>query len=440
VSQVLQSSRVPPCRFSAIATDTRALEPGALFVALVGERFDGHDFLSEALARGARGAVVREGVNVPEGMVAFHVPDTLVALGNLGRESRRAITGPVLAVTGTNGKTATRQMLAAVLGVRYRVHATEANYNNRIGVPLTLLRAPPGTQALVVEAGASIPGEIAALRSVIEPSLAVITNVAAGHLEGFGSEEDVLREKLAILTGASCAIVGAHPPALATRARTVVPRVVVAGTDEDADMRPQSWKLDDGGRPLLSVDGVELSLPVVGRHQVDNAMLACAAAQELGIPTAAAARALSTVRLPPGRCEVLHHDDLVVLHDAYNANPLSVAMSLETAQAMRGGRPLVVVLGTMLELGPRSAELHASVAAQVMASQPALVAVVGDFVPAFEPFAAALEDRLLTADDVPTLGERLARRLTGHEFVLLKASRGVRLERVISYLLPGGAA
>jgi len=440
VSEVLRCAPVPSCSFTAISTDTRVLEPGALYVALVGERFDGHEFLSAALARGARGAVVRAGVDVPKGMAAFHVNDTLVALGDLGRERRRAVTGPVIAVTGTNGKTATKQMLAAVLGVRYRVHATEGNYNNRIGVPLTLLSAPPDTEALVVEAGASVPGEVAALRSIIEPSLAVITNVATGHLEGFGSEADVLREKLTIVTGASCAIVGTQPPALAARARTAVPRVVVAGTDPDADVRPQTWHLDGDGRPVLSVDGVELRLPVVGRHQIDNAMLALATAHELEIPTADAARALSTVRLPPGRCEVVHHGDLVVLHDAYNANPLSVAMSLETAHAMRGSRPLVVVLGTMLELGARSPELHAAVAAQVVATQPALVAVTGDFVPAFEPFATVLEDRLLAADDVPTLGERLARRLTGREFVLLKASRGVRLERVMPYLLPSGAA
>ena len=440
VSQVLESAPVAPCAFTAIATDTRALEPGALFVALVGERFDGHEFLSAALARGARGAVVREGADVPTGMVAFRVHDTLVALGDLGRESRRAINGPVVAVTGTNGKTATKQMLAAVLGTRYHVHATQANYNNRIGVPLTLLSAPPGTEALVVEAGASIPGEIAALHSVIEPSIAIVTNVSAGHLEGFGSEADVLQEKLAILRGVSSAIVGVRPPALAAQARRMARRVVVAGTDEDADVRPRTWTLDSEGRPVLSMDGVEFRLPVVGRHQIDNAMLALATARELEIPLATAARALSTVVLPPGRCEVLRHDDLVVLHDAYNANPLSVEMSLETAHAMRGNRPLAVVLGTMLELGPRSAELHASVAAHVLAAQPTLVAVTGEFVAAFESAAAALGDRLLTADDVPTLGERLAGRLTGREFVLLKASRGVRLEQVIPYLLPSGDA
>ncbi len=440
VARVLDTAPVAPAVFQSIETDSRVLEPGALFVALVGERFDGHTFLGDALARGARGVVVHEDAAVPDGLVAFRVADTLAALGNLARARRRELTGPVVAVTGTNGKTATKEMVAGVLGTRWSVHATRGNLNNLIGVPLTLLGAPDDTEVLVVEAGASVPGEIATLRGIIEPTLTVITNVSAGHLEGFGSERDVLEEKLALAAGVPCAVVGTRPPELAVEARARVAKVVVAGVAPAADVRPTAWQLDDQGQPIVRYENADLKLAVVGSHQVDNVMLALAVGRELGVPAADAAQALSRTKLPFGRCEVLHHGDLVVLHDAYNANPLSVETALETAQAMCHGRPLVVVLGTMLELGPKSDELHAAVADRVTAAQPALIAVTGAFVTAFESHASELGDRLLTADDPATLGERLARRLDGREFVLLKASRGMRLERVIPHLIPSGDA
>ncbi len=420
-----------------VSTDTRTLAPGELFVALVGDRFDGHAFLEDAAGKGATGAVVLEGVPVPEGLAAFRVPDTLVALGALAQARCREIEGPVVAVTGTNGKTATKEMLAQVLGARWSVHATRANLNNLVGVPLTILAAPPETNALVVELGASVPGEIARLRGIVEPSVAVVTNVSAGHLEGFRSVEGVLEEKLSLLEGVDVAVVGCEPDVLAARARRTAPRVVVAGTGPHADVRPDTWRLDAGGHGVLQFGDVAVELPLVGRHQVENATLAMAVAGVLGVDAAAAAARLHSVSLPGGRCEVLRHGDVVVLHDAYNANPGSMTASLETAKAMRGERPLVVVLGTMLELGVESPRLHRRVAAQVMAVDPAVVAVTGAFVDAFAEYGDDLGDRLIAADDPATLGERLAPRLGAHAFVLLKASRGVRLEQAIPFLLPG---
>lgn len=426
--------------FRSVSTDTRAIESGDLFVALTGDRFDGHDFLADAVQRGATGVVVRRGAAAPEGVATFSVPDTLAALGALAHERRQEIAGPVVAVTGTNGKTATKEMLAHALGTRWQVHATRGNLNNLIGVPLTLLSAPSETGALVVEAGASVPGEIARLQEIIAPTIAVITNVSAGHLEGFGSEEGVLAEKLALLAGVATAVVGTRPPSLAGRARGMASRVLVGGTAPHADIRPDAWSLDENGCAEIVFGGVAMRLPLVGRHQVENAMLAFAVARALELDSAVVARALEAVALPAGRCEVLRDGGLTILHDAYNANPLSIAASLETARAMRGGRPLVVVLGTMLELGELSAELHRSVADQVLAAEPDLIAVTGAFATAFERHAAALGDRLLLADDPPTLGKRLRKRLAGNELVLLKASRGMRLERVIPHLMADGDA
>ncbi len=424
--------------FTSICTDTRTIEPGSLFVALKGERFDGHDFIGDAVGRGATGAVVRFGTPVPDDIAVYEVADTLEALGNLGNARRQDVTGPVVAVTGTNGKTATRELLACALGTRWTVHATAGNLNNLVGVPLTLLSAPDDTEALVIEAGTSVPGEIARHRQIIEPTIGVVTNVSTGHLEGLGSEAALLAEKVSLVEAVPLAVVGTRPQELAERARTVAARVIVAGIDATADVRPDSWGLDADGRAMLEVAGTSATLGLIGRHQVDNAMLAVAVAGELGLEMPRVMRALVSASVPAGRCEILQSDDLIVLHDAYNANPESIAASLETAQAMCGNRPLVVVLGTMLELGERSSELHRSVARAVVAMQPSLIAVTGDFRSAFEPDAAALGDRLLTAEDPPSLGERLARRLEGGEFVLLKASRGVRLERVLPYIMTGG--
>src|SRR5215210_6081888 len=184
--------------FAGISTDTRSIAPGSLFVALQGERFDGHDHLPAAAAAGATGAVVRQGTRAVPGVVMFEVPDTLVAFGLLARARRRQIKGPVIAVTGTNGKTSTKEMLAAVLRTRYATYATRANLNNLVGVPLTILEAPADTEALIVEAGANLPGEIARYRGIIEPSLTVVTNAVSGHLEGFGSLAGVIEEKLSL--------------------------------------------------------------------------------------------------------------------------------------------------------------------------------------------------------------------------------------------------
>lgn len=437
VAEILETAPVTDAAFSSIATDTRTLNAGALFVALKGERFDAHAFLADARARGAVAAVVARGTAAVDGLPLFRVDDPLHALGLLARARRRDVAGPVIAVTGTNGKTATKEMLAAVVDARWAVHATRANLNNLVGVPLTMLGAAEPVEALVVEAGANAVGEIARLRDIIEPSVAVITNVSAGHTEGFGSVEGVMREKLELVRGARVAVVGGEPPELGARAREVTARVLVAGTAEHADVRPDQWRVRPDGRVELTLRGETIALPLVGAHHVENATIALAVARELSVEAAKAAAALRGVRLPAGRCEVMERGPLMILNDAYNANPASIAALLDTVRAMRGGRRLVIVLGTMLELGPDGGRLHDETADRVLAVRPDVVAAVGAFVPAFERHRATLGAQLLTGPDPDTLGAQLAGRLTGRELVVLKASRGVRLERVIPHLLPG---
>lgn len=420
--------------YDAIVTDTRTLAPGSLFVALAGERFDAHDFLAAARDAGARGAVVRRGTPPIAGLVRYEVGDTLRALGDLAAAHRNRFTGPVIGITGQNGKTSTKEMIAASLATRWRVHKTRANDNNLVGVPMTILQAPAGTEALVVEAGANLPGEIPRYREIIRPDIAVVLNAGEGHLAGFGSVEGVLREKLSLAMDAPLAIVGTEPAALAPGARALARRVVTAGL-ASADVVPESLSIGADGRAAVTVDGRRFTLAARGKHQAGNAMFAWAIARELQLDLDAVAAALERFAVPGGRGEVTHHDGLTVVNDSYNANPQSFATAIALAQQLRPGRRLVFVAGTMRELGGRSAELHHEVAGWLAAMEPELLALVGDFVPAFAEHRARYSGRLVEAPDAVTLAPLLAGRLAGDELVVLKGSRGVTLERILPAIL-----
>ena len=419
--------------FSGISTDTRSIAPDSLFVALQGERLDGHDHLGAAAAAGAAGAVVRKGTPPVSGLVLFEVADTLTAFGLLARARRRRIKGPVIAVTGTNGKTSTKEMLAAVLRTRYATYATRANLNNLVGVPLTILEAPSDTEALIVEAGANLPGEIARYRQIIEPTLTVVTNAVSGHLEGFGSLAGVIEEKLSLTQDVALAVVGTDPPALAAGARSRARLVRTAGL-RGAELVPERVELDDSARPVITIAGKTFVLAARGLHQAENAIRVWAVAEALNLDLDQARRALENFSLPGGRGELVHVGSLTILNDCYNANPQSFRAAIETAAALRGNRRLVFVAGTMRELGADSEALHAEIASALVGLEPDLLAVVGEFVSAVEPYAGSLGDRLLRAPDPLTLAPILAPRLSGDEVVVLKASRGVAMERIIPAL------
>jgi UDP-N-acetylmuramoyl-tripeptide--D-alanyl-D-alanine ligase len=423
--------------YPRISTDTRAIGAGDLFVALQGARFDAHAFLGDAHAKGARAAVVRRGTAPVRGLVYYPVDDTLAALGLLARTRRRALPAgsPVVAITGSSGKTSTKELIRVALAPRYRVHATAANLNNEVGVPLTILAAPDEAGAFVIEAGASVPGEIGRLRQVIEPTIAVITNVGYAHVEGFGSFEGVLREKLSLIDGVPLAVVGLDPRELAEQARRRT-RTIVAGTTPPADLQAEAVGLDEEGRCRIRWHGREVVLPLFGLHQAENAMIALAVACELGVDPVAALAALPGVSVPGGRGRVVHVRDLTIIDDTYNANPGSLQRAVESAAwlARERGRPLAIVVGSMLELGPESAKLHAAAAADIVRREPVLVGAVGEFAASFAPYRSRLGDRLLVAADAAELAPRLKAALQGNEILLLKASRGVALEQLLGHL------
>lgn len=429
-----RSAGDPAVVYPNISTDTRTIGAGSLFVALSGERFDGHAFLGAAREAGATAALVRRGTPPVAGLRLYEVDDPLRAYGWLARHRRRRLAGPVVAITGTNGKTSTKEMMAAALGTRYRLHATRANLNNLVGVPQTILEAPEDVEALVVEAGANLPGEIARYREVIEPALSIVTNVAAGHLEGFGSLEGVLAEKLALVRDVPVAVVGVDEPQLAAGARLLARRVVTAGL-AGADVVPDAVRVEPTGRPTLTLDGHTFTVAQLGLHQAKNALLVWAAARELGLDLGAVAQALEAFTIPAGRGEVVEHGALTILNDCYNANPASFRALIDVVRAIRGGRRLVFVAGTMLELGADETRLHAEIAEALVALRPDILAAVGQFGPALEPYRNVLGDRLVVAEDAVSMGRRLGPRLAGDELVVLKGSRGVALERMIPDLL-----
>ncbi len=417
----------------AIATDTRAIQSGDAFVALTGDQFDAHDFLADAVAKGAAALVVRDVARAARlGVPVLVVDDTLHALGRLGRYRRRAWGGPVVGIGGSNGKTSTKALLSAALGARLRVHATTGNLNNQVGVPLTLLGLPDDCDVAVVEMGTSLPGEMAILREIVVPDIVVITSIGEEHLEGLGDLDGVMAEEAALADGAGVVIVPADEQALIARIGARARRVVTVGLTH-GDLAAERAVLEPDGRGRLTVAGTEVVLPLVGEHNLRNAMLAIASAIELGISAADATAALARTTPPAMRSAAEALGRARLINDAYNANPPSMRAALDLLDAVGEGRQRVAVLGTMRELGGHAEALHAEIARRALASKAQVIAGVGDMATALRALAAA-DPRVVTAEDPEALWPLLEPRLEAEALILLKASRGVRLERIVPYL------
>ena len=417
----------------AISTDTRSISGGDVFVALRGERFDGHDFLAQAAAAGAAAFVVDDASRVAGlGVPSFIVTDTTHALGALGSWWRKTWAGTVVAVAGSNGKTTTKELVRSALSGTLDVYATTGNLNNQVGVPLTLLRIPSAVAISVIEVGTSVPGEVEILRRIVSPDVAIVTSIGEEHLEGLGSLEGVLNEEAAIFHGTDLAITPASQPEIGRAARSRAKRVVEAGL-ESGDVRPDQWGMGSDGRGWANFGDLRLTMRVAGVHNLRNAMLAVAAARACGVPDAAAIDGISMVEPLDMRGRWASVGSLTVINDAYNANPASMREAIALLDSLDAQRPRVLVLGTMRELGPQSPSLHEEIAAKAVASGVDLVAGIGDFV---APLSARGDStgRVLTAPDVPELWSLLAPRLPRDAIVMLKASRGVRLERLVPLL------
>ncbi len=439
----------PPVAVTGISTDTRTIAAGTLFVALRGERFDAHAFLPAAAAAGASAALVSTEVPAPPGLPRLLVADTLRALGALAHHHRRRFTLPLVGVTGSNGKTSTREMIAAILAERGPVLKTEGNLNNEVGVPLTLFGLEPHHRAAVIEMGMSHAGEIARLAAMAAPQVGVVTNAAAAHLEGLGTIDAVADAKAELYTGlppGGVAVVNADDARMLARARASGRRLLTFATGRqrrgDVVVLELLEQAATGIRFLLGVGNRELtvSLSLVGAHNAQNAAAAACAAIALGCSDQEIVRGLATVR-PVGRRLRLERlpRGLLLVDDCYNANPLSMEAALLTLGELartEGGQALAA-LGDMLELGPTEGELHRGVGA---AAAHLPVARLFGFGPRSSQILAGAvaaglaPDRTFHTEDVAALAEAVRAAAAPGDVLLVKGSRGMKLERLVEAL------
>jgi UDP-N-acetylmuramoyl-tripeptide--D-alanyl-D-alanine ligase len=446
-----------------ISTDSRAIEPGGLFVALRGLAHDGHAFVAGAVERGAVAAIVGRGSSAT--IDRIEVDDTLDALGSIARHHIRRIRArrpiPTIAIGGAVGKTTTKELTAAAARALFgSTLATAGNLNNLIGAPLTLLGLDEDHQAMVIECGTNSPGEIARIAAIVEPDVAMVLNAELEHTEGLGSREGVADEEAALFAGARHAIVTwAEDELLTARMPRASVRTILFGTGERADVRIAGRSLTAVGRsririefgPAIIASGapnyLDLELHLLGPGAALNAAAAIAAVAAVKplrseqLPLLAAA--LASVQPVAGRLVLKQVGNIRVLDDTYNANPSSVRVALEAALevAQHNGARMIVALGDMLELGALSREMHIEAITRAIAARPAALVVVG---PEMTLAAAALSNNngvnLITAPNSPTAAPLVRALLRDGDLLLVKGSRGIAMERVIEGLgdLPRG--
>jgi UDP-N-acetylmuramoyl-tripeptide--D-alanyl-D-alanine ligase len=427
-----------------VVTDSRAVEPGNLFVALRGERFDAHAFLEKAVESGATAVMVEQGTSVPPNVSAIEVEDTLVALGNLANAHRQAWHGRVIGITGSVGKTTSKTLAAAALqAAGRRVLATTGNLNNRIGVPMTLFQLDDSVDTAVIEMGTSEPGEIARLAEIAKPDAAIVTRASLAHTEGLGSVGAVADEKVSLLHALpqdGVAVAYGDDAPIKKRASIIpVTRKIFYGRAASNDVRVLDWEADaDGTHVQLQVrgQGVDIEMGLVGEGAVLNAAAVLALSLGLGLPLEEAARGIVAVDPLPGRMRPLAGaGDRLLIDDTYNANPASVEVAVSTARAIAERReaPLVVVLGDMKELGSQSEEAHHGVGELIAEADAFLLIGCGDLMHGAVDAANARGIDTLWFEDAMECRE-ITDRLPLNAVVLVKGSRSMEMERVLPLL------
>ncbi|MFM7554230.1 MAG: UDP-N-acetylmuramoyl-tripeptide--D-alanyl-D-alanine ligase [Verrucomicrobiota bacterium] len=431
-------------RVAGVCTDSRRLGPGQLFVALRGERFDGHDFLGDpVLASTAAAVLVCAGSpgGIPAGMPSVHVRDTRTALADLAAAHRSGLGIPLVCVAGSNGKTTTKELLAAVLSTRFRTLRSEASFNNDIGVPLSLLAVDASHEVAVLEAGTNHPGELAPLVRLISPHIGVVPQIGREHLEHFGDVEGVLEEESALaraLPGTGTLFLNGDCPAAARLAGRTPARVVRCGfgpgNDWSARLLGSDWEATRFGLtapdPCWSGD---YALGVPGRHMVSNAILALAVAASMGVDPEAAREALRGFRGARQRLQWSERRGVRWLGDTYNANADSTLASLRTLADLPCEGRRIAVIGDMAELGGHTAEAHREVGAEARRLGIDLLVCVGRQA-AHTASGAGDSGRVLCFPDVESAVPALRPMIHPGDCLLAKASRSSRIERLIESL------
>jgi UDP-N-acetylmuramoyl-tripeptide--D-alanyl-D-alanine ligase len=437
---------IPPQSTTAICIDSRRVAPGDFFVALRGENFNAHTFLSEVAARGACGALVSDQADAPEHFALIKVPDTLAALQQIAREYRKSLALKCVAITGSSGKTSTKDLLASVLEEQFRVVKTQGNLNNHIGLPLTILRADSSHEVAVLEIGMNHPGEIRPLAEIAAPDVAIITNTGAAHLEFMGSREAIANEKAALAESVAASghvVLNANDDFSDRISRHTRASVVFAGVDR-GDVWASDLQQNALGSRFVLHAGAEVctaEIAIPGRHMVNNAVLAVASAHVLGMPLDQCATGLAKANLTSGRLEQKMIRGVQILDDTYNANPESMIAALRTLAEMNVAGRRIAVLGKMAELGEKSEACHREVG-EASAKLPL------DFLIVVGPEAESIAEtarrkgapqifKVATNDEASALLQGLVRR---DDTVLVKGSRSARMEQIIAAFATGSSS
>lgn len=438
-------------RVTSVSTDTRTLKPESLFFAIKGENFDGHDYVTAALDKGATAVVVSGAARFDAALRTtgrlIEVDDTLLALGKLAGWYRRQFAAQVVAVLGSNGKTTTKDMIHAVLSSKRRGKAAVASFNNSIGVPMTLLEVEPADEYVVVEMGTNHPGEIAALARIVMPDMAVVTSIGEEHLEGFGDLEGVAAEEFSVLPfvqGRGFVAVSDQAAAyLPTSPKDAGRSKIVYGFDAKSDLRATDVRQDAGGSSFRVNNRFDYAIPLLGRHNVLNAMAAVAIGTRFRLEHAEIAPVLSKFRGPKMRMQGAQHGAIYLINDAYNANPSSMKAAFEAMDSL--GRPgrRILILGDMRELGDQSQRCHQKVGREAGVSTANVIIAVGAMSRVTADgatSAAGTSKRIYSFPSIEALSDRLPGLLEPGDNVLLKASRGAKLERIVPLIEKCGTA
>ncbi len=422
-----------------VSTDSRTLQPGDLFVPIRGENFDGHNFIAQAVERGASAALAANdwNGNVPADFALLRVADTLVGYQQIAAGYRRSLPLKVIAITGSNGKTSTKDFGAAALGRRFRVTKTEGNFNNHVGLPRTILEATADHQIAVWELGMNHPGEIAPLAAIAQPDAGIVTNIGVAHIEFMGSQEAIAQEKgmLAKALGPDgIMILNADDPFSDSIAKRTRAKVIFAGATRGT-LRAEDISQSANGSEFTILEGAHrcrAQLPVPGMHMVQNAMLAIAAARAFGLSIEEAARGLASTPLTKARLQLREIHGVQFLDDSYNANPDSMKAALRTLLELDASGKRIAVLGHMSELGAESERGHAAVGeAAATLRIDHLITVGGQAAPISHAAQAAGLENVTNVATAAEAADLLCEIANPGDLILVKGSRSARTERVL---------
>lgn len=448
--QLLQGDLASP--FRGVSINSRTVAKGELFVCIKGDRFDGHDFLADVIEKKVGGIILSDPEKLPskpirseEGPFVINVQDTLKALQDLASFQRKRFPFQVVAVTGTNGKSTTKEMIASILETKFKTLKTQGNLNNHIGLPLTLLKREPSHEMGVLELGMSAAGEIKRLAEIAQPDIGVITNISEGHLVQLKSLKDIQSAKGELfdaLTEESTAIVNADDPLVLELAKSLRAKTVTFGIDQPADVRASEIENKDNSGFQFKVSlfdkTLSVRLPYLGYCNIYNALAALATGYSLGIKEDAMTRGLENYQRMSQRNEQIQHKGIDLINDAYNANPRSMTEALKTLDNFKTQGRRIFVIGDMLELGDRSIAAHQKLGEEIAASKTNILIALGKLASLSAKGAQALAGekiQILELTNHQEAAEFLTQETVSGDCVMFKGSRGAAMEKVLQIFM-----